>query len=50
MLRNLVRQSGVSFATRVVGLAVDLVNILLSRLLGPSSYGALTLSSSRVNQ
>ena len=44
-MRELVRQSGVSFATRVSGLAVAfLANILLSRLLGPSGYGAYAIA------
>lgn len=44
-MRDLVRQSGVSFATRVSGLAVAfLANILLSRLLGPSGYGAYAIA------
>ena len=44
-MRSLVRQSGVSFATRVAGLAVAFVaSILLSRLLGPSGYGAYAIA------
>lgn len=44
-MRELVRQSGVSFATRVSGLAVAFfANILLSRLLGPSGYGAYAIA------
>jgi O-antigen/teichoic acid export membrane protein len=44
-MRDLIRQSGVSFATRVTGLAVALLaNILLSRMLGPSGYGAYAIA------
>lgn len=44
-MRDIVRQSGVSFATRVVGLAVAfLANILLARMLGPSGYGAYAIA------
>lgn len=44
-MRDIVRQSGVSFATRVVGLAVAFFsNILLARLLGPSGYGAYAIA------
>lgn len=44
-MRDIVHQSGVSFATRVVGLAVAfLANIVLARLLGPSGYGAYAIA------
>lgn len=44
-MRDIIRQSGVSFATRVIGLAVAfLANILLARMLGPSGYGAYAIA------
>jgi O-antigen/teichoic acid export membrane protein len=42
---HFIRQSGVSFVTRVVGLAIAfLANVLLSRLLGPSGYGSYAIA------
>lgn len=44
-MREIIRQSGVSFSTRVIGLAVAfLANILLSRMLGPSGYGSYAIA------
>lgn len=42
---ELIRQSGVSFATRVAGLAVALLSsIILARLLGPDGFGSYAIA------